>query len=290
MNYGEIITQATRQLQRRNINDARKESELLLSFVLKKSIEYIITNLYGNVTNHQRDKYRALLLRRCHHEPMAYILKSAPFHGQSFLVNRHTLIPRPETEQLVEIASTIIKQNNLKRVVELGTGSGVIAITLARQSPKIRLFASDISPEALSIARINAQRQKVLKRITFKRGNLLKPWRNIKADMLIANLPYVSQAELKKSPTKSELKYEPRQALFGGKDGLDLFREMFDQIARLENRLRLVLIEFGWGQAKEISNIVNKKLPNYELDIVRDNGRVQRFAVLSRVSKNGPKF
>lgn len=282
MNYGEIIAQAARQLQRRKIANARQEAELLLVFVVNKSIEYIITHSNINLTNLQLQKYHALMLRRYHHEPMAYILKSAIFCGHSFSVNRHTLIPRPETEQLVEIASSIIKQNHVRSVTELGTGSGAIAITLAQLFPNLTLHASDISSEALRVAKTNAQHQQVLKRITLKRGNLLKPWRQTKYELLIVNLPYVSRAELKNSPTRLELKYEPRQALYGGVDGLDIYREMIQQIAKLDYPPKYVLIENGWKQSKQITQIAKEHLSNYITDIVRDHNQVQRFAVLSR--------
>jgi release factor glutamine methyltransferase len=225
-----------------------------------------------------------LVSRRIKHEPIAYLIKSAYFCGEKFIVNHHTLIPRPETEQLVELSAELINMRQIKRVVELGTGCGAIAVTLARLLPKLQVGASDICPKAIRVARKNAKRFHVTSRLQLKSGRHLEPWQKTRIDLLIANLPYVSREELKNSPTKTELKYEPRQALYGGKDGLTVYQEMFTQIARLDHPPKYILIEFGWKQSVSLKAIVKKLLPDYCLKFVRDYRKILRFMILENQS------
>jgi len=211
------------------------DAEVLLSHTLNKPKSFLYTYPEKKLTQAQVRKYKSLISRRAKHEPVAYITGHKEFYGLDFYVNQHTLIPRPETEALVE---KIIKNKDIHSIADIGTGSGCIAIALAKNNPKLNIYAIDISSKALTVARKNAKAHKV-KNITFKQGNLLEPIKNIKLDAIVANLPYLSEKVYKKN--YQHLKYEPKQALYAGKDGLDYYKKLLKQINKLKHKPQLYI-------------------------------------------------
>ena len=228
------------------------DARVLLGFVLSLSPTQLV--LWGSkpLTSSAKARYFRLVDKRAKSEPIAYIVGGKEFYGFWFEVNRHTLIPRPETEAIVSFACELAKKRGIQKITEIGTGSGIIAITLARLLPQAQITATDVSAEALEIARRNAKLHKVASRVRFIQSDLLGDL--APTELIVANLPYL-KADL---PITADLNYEPRSALFdGSKDGLGLYRKLFEQIGH-----GLVVIELGSAQAAPMSKWLRQTFGN----------------------------
>lgn len=227
MNVNEILRAASEQL--RNISDAPElDAQWLLLHALRKSEpSWLVSHANEEIAENIHQTFQSHIAERKTGKPLAYILGTAEFYGRSFIVNDDVLIPRPETEELVERALKKIESmsNQLGRplrVADIGTGSGCIAITLALESSDIeKIYATDISSDALGVAKQNAERFNVFDRIEFLSGSMLAPLHSKQIDHIISNPPYVPSAELNRVPTTETrgLQFEPRIALDGGPDG-----------------------------------------------------------------------
>jgi len=229
-----ILSQATLKLKSCKIPTPAFDAEILLSFILKKEREYLFSHPKQKLTPGQRKKYNALIRRRVKYEPVAYLTGKKQFFGLDFYVNKDVLIPRPETELIVEEAAKIAKKKRLI-IIDVGTGCGCLAIILAQKFPGAKIWATDISEKALQVVRRNAKTHRV--KIKFLKGSLLIPlprkiWKSRMNKLIIANLPYLEEEYQKKLdlPENQGLKYEPQQALFGGKDGLKYYRQFFQEL------------------------------------------------------------
>ena len=265
---------ATKILQKNKLSSPALDAEVLLSFVIKKQKEFLYAHSEKKLTAAQFLKFKKLIARRSKHEPIAYIIDHKFFYGLNFFVDKNVLIPRPETETLVE---TVIDKNPTA-VVDVGTGSGVIAISLAYHLPKTKIFATEISPSAAKIAQKNILHHKVT--ITLLRGNLLEPFlknlkskiKNLKSLIVVANLPYLKTRQWKKTLPEIK-KYEPRQALDGGEDGLNYYRELLQQIELLITDYQLPItsiFEIDPSQKKTIAKLVNCRFPAAKIEIKKD--------------------
>jgi len=255
--------------------------DCLLGHVLKCERAFLYTHPEIELTGPQLKKLQALLKRRAQGEPVAYLVGRKDFFGLDFIVNKNVLIPRPETEILVE---EVFKKNNIKTVADIGTGSGCIAIALAKTKPNLKVYAIDISSAALKIAKLNAKKHQV--KIKFLQGNLLEPIKNKKIDVLVANLPYLD-TKLRGLRIKLEtrgLKFEPARALYAGPKGLNCFLKFFQQIKKYGLTPKKILLEIGYSQAKEIKKIAQKHLPNYYSEIKNDLAGFNRAVILTRVN------
>ena len=244
MILSELLTWATDYLKENKIEDARLEAEILLSYALRISRAQLITQSDKIIEDIR--KIKDLLKRRAKHEPTAYITGVQPFMSLNFFVNRSVLIPRPETELLVEEAIKLYP----KLVVDVGTGSGCIAISLAKALPNSKVIGIDSSSEALKVAVKNAKYHKVADRCQFIKGNLLLPHKE-KVELIISNPPYIPSAEIEK--LQPEVRdWEPREALDGGKDGLDYIRQIIKAAPDHLKPNGILLLEFGVNQAGDI--------------------------------------
>ena len=237
MKINEILNQATLVLKSAKIDQPRNEALLLLAFALGNTKENICAWSDKKITAARKRRFWNLIKRRTKHEPVAYLLGHKEFYGLDFLVNKHTLIPRPETELLIEevLKLLLTPYSLLPFIIDIGTGSGAIAITLAKRLPRAKIFATDISDKALHIAKKNAKKHKV--KIIFKKGNLLSPLTyNLKPIIynliITANLPYLPTKIWRRSMPDVK-KYEPRSTLDGGTDGLKYYKNLFKQIKKL---------------------------------------------------------
>ena len=244
----------------------RLDAEILLSHVLKKPREYVLIHPETKLTTKQIDAYQKLIIRRQKDEPIAYLIGHKFFYGLKFKVNRHTLIPRPETELMVEQALSLISDLKLQTenlsVVDLGTGSGAIIISLAKKlsfqatptkntnlnsttdkkkdKKNCHFFATDISENALKIAQENARKNKTAEIITFLQSDLLNHqkiqqlFQQKQLIVILANLPYLSQ-EIYSSADISVRNFEPTTALISGQDGLNHYRRLFAQLSILQS-------------------------------------------------------
>lgn len=224
----ELIAWTTRYFEDRGIIAARLEAEILLAYALQTDRVFLYTYFDKPVNQQERARFRSLIQRRAKQEPIAYITGEKEFMSLSFEVSPEVLIPRPETELLVEKALGLCSTKEL-RICDIGTGSGAIAVSLAYYSAGAKVTAVDISGPAIEIARRNAERHGV--HIEFYQSDLfagVDP--NKQFDLITANLPYITADEFK-TLDEGVRKYEPHQALLAGGDGLDLYRRLLPQAA-----------------------------------------------------------
>lgn len=230
----------------------RSEAEIILAQILGKDRSFLFAHPEFKVSPTQVRKLKEYVKRRSQNEPLAYILGYKEFYGLNFYVNKNVLIPRPVSEVLIEKILDHIKVSNLSNLIicDVGTGSGCIAISLAKLLPKTKICATDISKAALKVARRNAKLHKVDSKITFLQGDLLSPLAG-KLDIIVANLPYVKVNQINKLPPEIS-EWEPRIALDGGADGMSLYRRLFAQAKNFLNRNGVIFYEFDgkihkWG-------------------------------------------
>ena len=209
------------------------------------------------------------------HEPMEHVLGYSWFFGYPFIVNGDVLIPRVETEELVAnilgAMDRIFPDNEVIETCDIGTGSGAIAITLVKEEPKVHMHATDISEEALVVARQNAEKNEA--DIDFVAGEMLNPLieRGIKVDVLVCNPPYIPQEEVLEESVKD---FEPHVALFGGDDGLKFYRTIFENCHKLVKEKSFMAFEMGWNQREAMSELVSTLLPEAKFEILKDmNGK-----------------
>lgn len=224
----DMLIWTTRYFDDRGMQEARLEAEILLAHVLQKNRVYLYANYEKPVNAGERQLYRDFIKRRTEGEPCAYITGQKEFMSLTFKVCPDVLIPRPDTEVIVEAALDLIALGGIERVCDVGTGSGAIAISLAYYAPQIEVFAVDISAKALNVARCNADYHNV--NIEFHAGDLLAPLQNeTEMDMIVANLPYLTASQLEQADDGVK-KYEPRLALVADRDGLDTYRRLLPQV------------------------------------------------------------
>ncbi len=245
MRIKEALNNGCQLLREFKLPSAELDAELLLAHSLSKSRSDLYSHSEISLTPAQRKNYRQLLARRASSEPVAYLVSQKEFYGYPFFVNNAVLIPRPETETLVEqVIDNARTGGYLKpRILEIGTGSGAVAISVAKQLGKARLTAADVSREALKLARKNARDLKVNQRIKFVHSDLLSNIRG-RFDIIAANLPYLTTAQMQELPRDIK-KYEPKLALNGGPDGLYLYNQLLKQLTRITKPGSTLLCEIG---------------------------------------------
>lgn len=243
----EVIQATTAYFQKSGVESPRLNIEHLLAHTLGKKRMDLYMEFDRPLAEQELEPLRALVKRRAAGEPLQHLLGTAEFHGRSFLCDRRALVPRPETEQLCELVLQIKPQTSNFKLLDVGTGSGVIALTLAAAWPAAQVHAVDISPDALNLARENAARLGLTERVHFAESDLLDGVSG-EFDLIVANLPYIARDEIPK--LTREVQNDPISALDGGPDGLDLFRRFLPQAMRhLRGRLAL---EIGHDQAEPL--------------------------------------
>lgn len=302
MTINDLIKLAIKKLK--NSPSPALDGEVLLSFVLKKPKEFLFTNPNLPIQKKYMQKYIHFLNLRSRGWPVAYLVNEKDFFGLKFYVDKNVLIPRPETEGLVELALERIsakagttsgeKHKNKLKILDIGTGSGNIIISLAKtlsaNSHELdhSYFASDISAKALDVAKKNARlafgsprRTKQHKvKVAFKQGSLLKPWKNQSFDIIVANLPYLDKE------SDASTKFEPKSALIATEKNLRLFAELFKQISTIYYLLSIILLEIGHDQSDAIKKLATKILPDYKIKIFKDLFGRPRYAALTLVRKS----
>lgn len=239
---------------------AHRDSEELLLFALRRDVPsatraWLIAREKSAVTPDVALAFDSLMKRRVAGEPTQYITGESEFYGLPFNVTRAVLIPRPETEHLVEKAILMAQRISQPRIVDVGTGSGAIAIALACKLPDAQIAATEVSPDALAIARGNAERNGMADRIRFLEGDLLRPVAGELFDFVVSNPPYVPERD-RASLAVEVRDYEPAQALFAGEDGLAVYRRLIPAaLAALAPGGYLVL-EIGYGQSEAVRDLL----------------------------------
>lgn len=280
MTINDLLKQTVEILGEQNKQDAYFEAETLLGYSLGISKVELYTRLKQNLEQTEIESFAELIEHRLHREPLAYITEHQEFYGIDFYVNPHVLIPRPETELLVEETLKFIQKHLLKEplllIADIGTGCGCIAISLALNLPNAKIYATDISPEALSVTRINCELHKVSNRVIPLCGNLLEPIPE-QLHLIVANLPYVPTQEIDElSPEVKD--FEPRLALDGGEDGLVTIGQLLKQIDKKISPEGCLLFEIGQGQGTAVTSLINKYLPGAKTELVPDLNAIDRIA------------
>ncbi|MCP5096065.1 MAG: peptide chain release factor N(5)-glutamine methyltransferase [Chloroflexi bacterium] len=258
------------------------DARLLLEHILQVNHAYLVAHGDEALTAVQTQQYRDFITRAAKQEPIPYITGIAPFYGLDFHVTPAVLIPRPETEQLIELAIRWAKSRPTCRIADIGTGSGCIPITLATHLPNVEITAVDISTDALAIATQNATTL-TPNRITFHQGNLLTPLMmpslKEKIDLITANLPYITDTEWTMLDDGVKL-HEPALALKGGKDGLDLIRELLQQATSKLSATGAIFLEIGWQQGLTAVNTAATYFPNAQIELIQDYGGRDRIVTI----------
>jgi release factor glutamine methyltransferase len=281
MNISELINIGSNILKKNKITSHLIDSELLLSKTLQKPREEILINFDQNINDRNITEFKKFISRRSKNEPIAYILGEKEFWSKKFTVNRNTLIPRPETELLVEILFKKFKDKKIS-ILDIGTGSGCIIISLLSSLKHSHGVGIDISKEAIEAAKTNALRHKLQNRLRF----IHKPFQSIynkKFDLIVSNPPYIMSKDLK-NLSEDIKKYEPRIALDGGNDGLDLIRKV---IYKSKNILKLkgtLALEIGNEQIKKVSKILFDN--NYRVkNVIKDYKNNVRCVIADLTNK-----
>jgi len=278
MSIKEAILWGKAELEIAGIENTSRDAEIILSFTLKKERASLHAYPEYVLTENEEEKYRENILRRQNREPMAYIRGYAHFFGREFLVNEHTLIPREETELLVEEVLRLAKPNDT--VIDVGTGSGIIAITLKLERPDLNVFASDISDGALKIAKENSD---ILgAKINFQQDHLISSVENNSLDIIAANLPYIPPID--ELNLMAEVKnFEPHTALFAKDEGLALIYEL---ILTAKDKLKengRIILEVGMGQSEKVVDFF-EKIGYNNISVIKDYAEIERV-----ISAKNPK-
>ena len=254
----------------------RLDAEVLLSYLLGQKRIFLYVHFDQPLTVDELARYRELVKRRAAGEPVAYICGEKEFMGLAFHVTPDVLVPQPDTETLVEAALDRLKGKEAVRVADICTGSGAIALALAHYLPGASVAATDISPEAVEIAKGNAERLELSARTEFFTGDLLAPLAGKSFDAIVSNPPYMPSAEIAGLPR--EVRAEPRLALDGGADGLDFYRRLVAESAALLEGGGFLAVECGATQAGAIAEMAAERFGKTE--ILRDLAGKERVVVL----------
>ena len=270
-----LLQWTTEYLQKKGFESPRLESQLLLSHVMNCSKIELVARSLDEPSDAERTRFRALIQKRAEGVPVAYLIGEREFYLLKFAVTPATLIPRPETETLVMEALAHLKSRPSAKVLDIGTGSGCIAISLAHQLKGIHVVAGDISTEALAVALTNAQRHGMTDRVEFRHGDLFKVCNaNEQFDLVVSNPPYISDSEL--STLDVDVRdHEPRSALAGGVDGLDFYRRIAKDANAFLKPGGSLMLEIGMTQGDSVRRLL--EAAHFDaITIVNDMARRQR--------------
>jgi release factor glutamine methyltransferase len=292
----ELLEVGVARLRESGSESARLDAELLLAHALDTDRTGVLAHPDAPVGDGPVSRYQAALDRRATGEPVAYIRGFKEFHGLAFAVDDRGLIPRPETERLVELAELEIVRRLLEaprppgsppvRVIDVGVGSGAVAVTLAvllrrrGMADEVAITASDVAEETLQLAKENAVAHAVADHITFLTADLLPGFDTTRWDVVAANLPYVRSEAMPNLPVAAS--FEPVTALDGGADGLHVIARLLDQLPQALADDGAALLEIGGDQAQAMRDFAAERLPGWSCDVEPDLGGLPRVAVLRR--------
>jgi release factor glutamine methyltransferase len=278
----EIVQQTHQTLEAYGIADARLEAEVMAMNVMQMPRHGLVAQQEMEVSRQQQESLKEILLRRQKREPLAYILGHKEFYGVDLLVTPDVLIPRPETETLVEHAlfMCLMGMEVAQLVIaDVGTGTGAIAINLGLHIPAARIYATDTNEKSLAVANFNIRRHNVADRITLCHGDLLEPLPE-PVDLIVANLPYIPTQRV--PALQAEIQWEPVEALDGGSQGMDLIARLISQAAGKLNPQGAILLEMDPEQMPVAEGLAQQYLPEAETSVERDLAGMDRVFVISR--------
>ncbi len=268
LNIRQALRRGSRMLAGAGSEEAGLEAELLLAHALNTDRCHLYQRLRDELPCDAERAFDALLQRRLAHEPTPYILGRKEFYGLEFEITPAAIIPRPETETLVELVIDRVRAGGLARVADVGVGCGAIAVTLASELPEAQVIATDVSPDALALARRNAERHGLGRRIRFHQGDLLEPL-HAPVDVIAANLPYVRSGDLEAAPPEIR-QHEPRLGLDGGPDGLRLIGRLLRDAAPHLKPGGALFAEIGEEQGEAACKLAQQSFPKARIEVKRD--------------------
>ena len=255
MNVSELLNSGAKTLKQNKIETHQLDSELVLCSLLKKQREDLLINLHEGVSKNIVSNFERLILKRANREPLAYILKNKEFWSKDFFVDRSALIPRPETELLCESVIQIFKNKNL-HILDMGTGTGCIVLSILSEIKGAKGIGVDISKKAVKVAEKNSIKLSLNKRVKFLNKSLEDIY-GYKFDLIVSNPPYIKSCEIKNLSEDIKL-FEPKIALDGGKDGLDVIKKVIYKSRTILKKKGLLALEIGFGQHYKVSQILKK--------------------------------
>ena len=256
MNISDLLNSGSKILKNSKIQTYQLDTEIILSNLLEKKREKIITNPEEKISKNNIHDFNNLVSRRATGEPLAYILKKKEFWSKVFFVNRNTLIPRPETELLCDLIIRKLK-NKHPYILDIGTGTGCILLSVLSEIKKAKGVGIDISKKAIDVAKKNSNNFGLNNRTKFLTKSLDNIY-NYKFDIIVSNPPYIKTSEIK-NLSNDVKKFEPKIALDGGKDGLDLIKKVIYKSKTILKKLGLLALEIGNGQYYKVSQILKKQ-------------------------------
>lgn len=294
----EMLTMGEKQLMDSDIADATRDCKILYCYMMDIPFSKIILEYQEVLQDRLCDKYFELIDRRSKGEPVQYIMGSQEFMGLEFIVNENVLIPRQDTETLVEDALEIINTGTLRGedmdvkrkewdILDLCTGSGAIGVSLARIANKVNVTCSDISEGAIKVAKENAQKHGVAKSVKFEQGDLFKPFskhfRKQKFDMIISNPPYIKSSVIQ-TLQKEVCEHEPLSALDGGESGLDFYERIVSGVGSHLRKSGVLLLEIGHDQGEAVSGLLSRNGEFTSIRVLKDLANRDRI-VFAKKSK-----
>ena len=284
MNLKETLNATGETLIKTGSPDAQLEAEVLIRHVLGIDRATFFRDLEEPVTDSDRQQLDDLVVRRLRREPLNYITGFREFYGLSFEVSDSVLIPRQETELLVETVISLARSRSKPemKICDVGTGSGAIAISLAVNLPFAEITAIDISQSALDIANANRRTHGVYNRVALRRGNLLEPV-DFKPEIIVSNPPYIPMGDL--SLLQPEIQYEPRVALDGGTDGLELIRGLLSQSLDKVSSTGAILFEIDSSQENSARILAREYFPNSHISVLDDLSGSSRAILIEEISQ-----
>jgi release factor glutamine methyltransferase len=278
----EILNKAVEKLRSEGVDRPRTNAELLLEAVLNSKKIDLYLNRDLILTPQQVEKFNQFIQERISGKPLQYIIGTTEFFGLEFKVNENVLIPRPETETFVEVIIGHLKNTLHPKIIDLGTGSGAIAISLAKTLKGSFVFATDISADALTVARENAKRHGVDSQIDFLRGDLFEPLKNNNLektiDCVVSNPPYVSKNEFDNLP-KEVKDYEPIVALRTDEEGTPFHKKIIEGSLDFLKKDGILALEVGLGQADKVADLIRSLKEFKKIQIKKDLGGIERIVV-----------
>ncbi len=274
----EVLQSTTAYFKKRSIDNPRLNAELLLAHIIRRKRIELYLEFERALDENELAPLRELVRRRAEGEPLQHLLGTVEFCGLTFLCDKRALVPRPETEELVELVESKIENqcrsgSDKSKIVDVGTGSGVIALSLAKKFPEAHIFAVDVSEDALSLAQENAARLGLTNRVQFRKNDLLENL-DERFDLIVANLPYIAMQD--RHTLSKEVLRDPEVALFAGESGQELIRKLIEQAQVHLMPSGLLALEIGIGQAGSLSEFLAEK--NYrDIESKSDYSGTTRF-------------
>ena len=266
-------------LKNNSISSYKIDSEILMAQTLEISREELILNLEKKVNLKDKEKYLNFINRRKKNEPIAYIISNKSFWRDKFLIDTNVLIPRPDSEHLVEQTLKLIKKNQTKKILDIGVGSGCLTISILKERPYCKCDAIDVSKKAIKLAKMNANLHQLADRIKFYKTDV-DNFYNDKYDLIISNPPYINKHKIK---YLGVINFEPKIALDGGLDGLEIIRKVISKSKYLLKLNGKLVLEIGNNQLYSVTNFLKEK--NFFINnIIKDYGKNIRCIVSTKIN------